>query len=161
VHGIEGSETAVRLTGERLDRECPDWRMAGGQVLVGDMARLPYPDGFFDAALDVVAVCYNTFADARLYYRELARVVKPGGLLFVRTFERGCWGDGSGQLVDRDMWSCSEGHLAGFGATRFTGEQDLAELLPDWRVDRVEHSSLSEGGGQHYVRHLQVYGSRK
>lgn len=161
VHGIDRSETAVELTRQRLDRECPGWRSAGGEVLTGDMASLPHPDAFFDAALDVVATCYSTFAEARLIYAELARVVKPGGLLFVRTFERGCWGDGTGTMVDRNMWSCSEGHLAGFGATRFTGQEELAELLPDWQLDRVEHSSLSEGGGRHHVRHLLVYGSRK
>jgi SAM-dependent methyltransferase len=161
VHGIDGSETGVELSRQRLDRECPGWRSAGGQVLAGDMASLPYPDAFFDGALDVVAVCYSSFADARRIYAELARVVKPGGKLFLRTFERGCWGEGTGTLVDRNMWSCSEGHLAGFGPTRFTGEEELAELLPHWTIDRVEHSSLSEGGGRHHVRHLLVHGSRR
>lgn len=161
VHGIDGSPTAVCVARERLDRECPEWRTVGGQVLAGDIASLPYPDGFFDAALDVVAVCYSTFDTARQCYRELARVVRPGGLLFVRTFERGCWGEGSGTLIDRDMWTCSEGHLSGFGATRFTGEHDLAELLTDWKVVSVERSSSSEGGGRHHIRHLLVQASRK
>lgn len=160
-HGIEGSETAVRLTRERLDRECPDWRTAGGQVTAGDMAQLPYPDSYFDAALDVVAACYSGFDDARRVYGELARVVKPGGKLFVRTFESGCWGEGTGSCVGRGMWTCSEGPLAGFGATRFTAQADVAELLPDWNVDRVEHSSLSEEGGRHHIKHLLIYGSRK
>lgn len=161
VHGVEGSGTAVRLACERLDRECPAWRSAGGQVLVGDIATLPYPDAYFDAALDVVAVCYSPFDGARRIYGELARVVKPGGKLFVRTFERGCWGEGTGTRVGRDMWSCTEGHLAGCGATRFTAREDVAELLPDWNIDRVEHSSLSEGGGRHHIRHLLIHGSRK
>src|SRR5512139_3320466 len=96
VHGIEGSETAVRLTQERLDRECPQWRSAGGQVRVGDFVPLPYPDGYFDAVLDVVAVCYAGFDDARKAYGELARVTRSGGKLFSRTFARGCWGEGTG-----------------------------------------------------------------
>lgn len=161
VHGIDGSAAGVALARKRLDLECPAWRSAGGQVLEAEMAKLPYPDCYFDAALDVVAVCYSTFEDARLAYREMARVVKPGGLLFVRTFARGCWGDETGVRVARDMWICSEGRLAGFGATRFTGEEDVAELLPDWNVDRVERSSLSEEGGRHVIQHLLIYGSRK
>lgn len=160
VHGLEGSETAVRLTQERLDRECPDWRQAGGQVRVGDMVRLPYPDEFFDAVLDVVAVCYCGFEDAGRVYAELARVTKPGGRLFSRTFARGCWGEGTGAPAGPDMWFCAEGHLKGFGATRFTDESQVPALLQGWKVDRIERSSLTENGGAHEIRHLLIYGSK-
>jgi SAM-dependent methyltransferase len=159
-HGVEASETAVRLTCERLDRECPDWRRAGGHVRAGDMARLPYPDGYFDAVLDVVALCYSSFDEARDNYAELARVTKPGGRLFSRTFARGCWGDGTGAQVGRDMWLCGEGHLKGFGATRFTGEADVPALLAGWTVDRIERSSLTEEDRKHEIRHLLIYGSK-
>jgi len=160
VHGVEGSETAVRLAGERLDRECPDWRRIGGRLQSGDLARLPYPDGFFDAVLDVVAICYSSFDDARQAYGELARVTRPGGRLFIRTFARGCWGEGTGTQVAPDMWLCGEGHLKGFGATRFTHEADVPALLQGWSVDRIERASLTEEGGRHEIRHLLIYGTK-
>jgi len=160
VHGVEGSETAVRLTHERLDRECPQWKRHGGQVQAGDIARLPYPDAFFDAVLDVVAICYSGFDDARRAYAELARVTKPGGRLFSRTFARGCWGEGTGTPAGPDMWICGEGHLKGFGATRFTAEDQVSALLQGWSVDRVERSSLTEEGGRHEIRHLLIYGNK-
>lgn len=160
VHGVEGSETAVRLSRERLDRECPGWQRGGGAVMAGDLAPLAFPDAFFDGALDVVAACYSSFDDARRIYGELARVVRPGGKLFVRTFAQGCWGDGTGERVGRDMWVCGEGHLAGYGATRFTQQADVPELLAGWSVDRIEHSSVTEDGGRHHIRHLQVSASR-
>jgi SAM-dependent methyltransferase len=160
VHGIEGSETAVRLTCERLDRECPAWRAAGGQVQTGDFAPLPYPDDYFDAVLDVVAICYSSFEDAQRAYAELSRVTKPGGRLFSRTFARGCWGEGTGTQSAPDMWVCAEGHLKGFGATRFTGEDQVPSLLRGWSIDRVERSMTTEGGGRHEIRHLLLYGSK-
>jgi SAM-dependent methyltransferase len=160
VHGVERSETAVRLARERLDRECPEWRAAGGQVELGDMARLPYPDAFFDAVLDVVAVCYGTFDEARQAYSELARVTKPGGRLFSRTFARGCWGEATGAQAGRDMWLCAEGPLAGLGATRFTGEADVARLFEAWEVERIERASLTEENRRYEIRHLLVYGTR-
>jgi SAM-dependent methyltransferase len=159
-HGIDGSETAVRLTRERLDRECPDWRRAGGGVEVGDMAHLPYPDAFFDGVLDVVAVCYSSFDEAIQTYRELSRVTKPGGRLFSRTFARGCWGEGSGTQVGPAMWLCGEGPLAGFGATRFTDEADVARLFEGWRIERIERASLTQDNRQHEIRHLLVYGTK-
>jgi SAM-dependent methyltransferase len=160
VHGIEGSDTAVRLTCERLDRECAAWREAGGEVQTGDFSPLPYPDGYFDAVLDVVAICYSSFEDAQRAYAELSRVTKPGGRLFSRTFARGCWGEGSGTQTGPDMWVCTEGHLKGFGATRFTSEDQVPSLLRGWKVDRIERSTLTEGGGQHEIRHLLLYGTK-
>ena len=158
-YGIDGSETAVRLARERLDRECPGWRRGDAGVLAGDIAQMPYPDGYFDGALDVVAGCYSDFDAACRIYSELARVVRHGGKLFVRTFARDCWGDGTGSRVATDMWTCSEGPLAGLGATRFTAPDDVPQLLAGWQVDRIEQSSVSEGG-HHHIRHLLIHATR-
>lgn len=160
VHGVDGSQTAVRLSCERLDRECADWRRIGGQVEVGELSSLGYPAAFFDAVLDVAAICYSTFKDAARAYAELARVTRPGGWLFSRTFAHGCWGEGTGTQVAPDMWICGEGPLAGFGATRFTHEDQVAALLQGWAVERIERSSLTQGGGRHEIRHLLLYGKK-
>lgn len=122
------------------------------------MSDLPYPDGFFDAVLDVVAVCYCGFEEARQVYGELARVTRSGGRLFSRTFARGCWGDGTGIPVGRDMCLCSEGPLQGLGATRFTDEADVAELLQGWKLDRLERASFTLEGRGHEIRHLLIEG---
>jgi SAM-dependent methyltransferase len=160
VHGVEGSATGVQLAGERLDRECRGWRERGGRLLFADIASLPYPDAYFDGALDVVAVCYSGLASARASYAELARVVRPGGKLFVRTFERGCWGDGTGSQAGPHTWNCAEGPLAGFGATRFTARKDVAALLPNWRIDRIEHAIVTQDSGRHRIMSLQIHGTR-
>jgi len=159
-HGIEGSQTAVRLTQQRLDRECPQWREAGGQVSTGDLAVLPYPDATFDAVLDVVAICYCGFEAAAAAYAELARVTKPGGKLFARTFARGCWGDGTGTPAGPGMWRCNEGPLSGLGATRFTAEDEVPAMLRGWKVDRIERAAQTEGDRAHEIRHLLIYGTR-
>lgn len=159
-HGLEGSGTAVRLCQERLDRECPGWR-SRGDVRQGDFARLPYPDGHFDAVIDVVAICYASVEEAQGVYAELARVTKPGGRLFSRTFARGCWGEGTGTATGTDMWTCTEGPLAGHGPTRFTAAADVPALLRGWRVERVEHACLSEGNGAHDIRYLHMYGLKE
>ncbi|MGZ5179942.1 MAG: class I SAM-dependent methyltransferase [Ramlibacter sp.] len=162
VRGVEGSPTAVRLAEERLDRECPGWRAAGGRIDAGDMARVDAPAGSFDAVLDVVAVCYAGFDDAARIYAELARVTRPGGRLFSRTFARGCWGEGTGAPAGPGMWQCAEGPLAGLGATRFTGEDEVPALLgPDWRVDRIERATQTEDDRRHEIRYLQIHATRE
>lgn len=161
VHGLDGSPTAVEAARERLDREIPSWSEVGGAVQVGDLTKLPYPDATFDAVLDVVAVCYCSFEEAKQAYREMARVVKPGGALFSRMFARGCWGDGSGEPAGRNGWTCSEGPLKGLGATRFDPEEDVAELLQGWRVSGIERSGFTLQERQHAIRHLVVEGIRQ
>jgi SAM-dependent methyltransferase len=158
VHGLDGSDTAVALARERLDRECPQWAATGGRLDVGDLARLPYPDGYFDGVLDVVAVCYCTFEESQRAYAEMARVVKPGGRLFSRMFARGCWGDETGEAAGRDMWKCGEGPLQGFGATRFAAVEDVPSLLQGWTVAGIERSGYSLEGGRREIRHLVVEG---
>ncbi|MBM3273018.1 class I SAM-dependent methyltransferase [Candidatus Kaiserbacteria bacterium] len=76
--GIDGSETAIAQTRERLDREFPDWQKRG-ELRVGDIESLPYSDATFDAVMDVEAVYCNDFATSIRIYDEMARVVKPGG----------------------------------------------------------------------------------
>lgn len=162
VRGAEASPTAVRLAQERLDRECPGWRERGGRIDVGDMARIDAPDASFDGVLDVVAICYANLQEASRAYAELARVTRPGGRLFSRTFATGCWGEGTGAAAGPGMWRCAEGPLAGLGATRFTAEDEVPRLLgPRWRIDHVERATQTEGGGQHEIRYLQIHASRE
>lgn len=161
VHGVEGSATAARLATERLDRECPGWQQAGGQVHAADMASLPYPDGRFDAVLDVVAACYSTIAHARRTYAELARVTRAGGKLFVRTFASGCWGEGTGTEEEPGMWACIEGPLQGLGPTRFTALEQIDDLLQGWKVDRLERDVHSNADGSQAIVHWVVHATRQ
>jgi len=49
----------------------------------GDLARLPFPAGAFDLAVSINVVNHGTAAEFRAYCRELDRVLRPGGHLFV------------------------------------------------------------------------------
>lgn len=138
-----------------------NWRDAGGSVQVADFQALPWADATFDAVLDVAAVCYSPFAQARAHYGELARVARPGARLFVRTFAAGCWG-----IVRVSAWtkvsgSVTRGPLAGHGATRFTSLEDLPGLLNGWAIDRVQLHSMGEPDGERTLRQWVVHATRK
>lgn len=55
--------------------------MAPDRLICGDVGRLPFPDGFFDMA--VSAAAFEHFLDVPAVVRELQRVVRPGGLVWV------------------------------------------------------------------------------
>ena len=79
VAGIDYAAAAVQLTRDTLDG------VDGAEVVQGDVSRLPWPDGSFDAVLsgDVVEHLVPEDADAML--REAHRVLRPGGRLVVHT----------------------------------------------------------------------------
>jgi SAM-dependent methyltransferase len=126
VYGVDGAPSAVQQARQRLDKECPGWQ---GSIDVGDFISLGYPDNHFDAVIDNEAVCHNDFASSSAAYGEIARVLKPGGKLFVRTFATGTTGDGTGEPLGKRTWRVSEGPMLGKGLSRFTDEQDFGELF--------------------------------
>jgi SAM-dependent methyltransferase len=72
VEGVELNETAARATSVRL----------GVPVFVGPFEQARYPDAHFDAVTlwDVLEHLHDPLASLR----ELRRIVRPGGVLFVR-----------------------------------------------------------------------------
>lgn len=158
--GIDGSATAVAQAAERLDAECPGWRERGA-VRVSDMQVLPYGDASFDMVIDHEAVYCNAFDTSVTIYQEAARVLKPGGMMFVRTFASGSWGDGSGEALGHHAWLCSEGPLAGKGYSRFTAFDEIASLLEGFDILAVEELASTREQRQHMVREWIITGVKK
>jgi SAM-dependent methyltransferase len=59
------------------------------QLFLADAMRLPFPDGFFDAAFHFGGL--NLFPDVAAAMVEMARVVKPGGRVVVGDEGVGAW----------------------------------------------------------------------
>jgi len=140
IFGMDGSNTAIAQATARLDEECPGWRQRG-ELRVGDFSRLPWPDASVDLVLDHESVYCNDFDTSKAIYHEAARVLKPQGKLFVRSFATGSWGDGTGEPAGRRAWRCKDGPMAGKGFSRFTAEEDIPELLADFRILSLEERS--------------------
>ena len=157
-NGIEGSKAAEAIARERLDNECPGWRSSprNGELVVGDMMKLHWPDATFDALIDSEAVYCNDFEESCRIYREMHRVTKPGGKLFVRTFATGCWGDGIGTAVGTRRYISDAGPMTGKGPSRFTAEDELAELLVPWKINEINLITRSLDAQRQVVREWVV-----
>lgn len=53
------------------------------RLRVGDVIKLPYEDGLFDAAIDIYTIEF--IHEKESYVKEIARVMKSGGLFFILT----------------------------------------------------------------------------
>lgn len=73
--GVDLDPDSVRFCRQR-------WGRAGVRFEVGNVLELPFESGTFDVVLCMDAIEHFAASDGRRYLRELARVCRPGGLLF-------------------------------------------------------------------------------
>lgn len=81
MHGIDLSAAAVAIAVEWLGRSIGD--DARGRVVVGDASTLPWEDAFFAHAVSDSALDSMPFDVAEAAVAELARVVRPGGTVYL------------------------------------------------------------------------------
>ena len=80
--GVDANPAMLTAARRRAEEE-----VVKASFVEGRAERLPFPDGGFDVVSAVTALCL--VADAKLAFREMARVLRPGGRLVVG--ELGRW----------------------------------------------------------------------
>ena len=108
VTGFDASPVMVELARRRVGS-----RARIDLARLGD--RLPWPDGTFDAAVCALAIHYAD--DESAAFRELHRLVRPGGVVVVSTqHPTADWLRKGGSYFDRvletDVWSMPSGEQA-------------------------------------------------
>ena len=81
VYGIDLSEDMIGLARAHARREHLEERV---QFTSGDVARLPYPDQFFDVVVSTISM--HHWAELAQPLRELYRVLRPGGRVWIYDF---------------------------------------------------------------------------
>ncbi len=158
IYGIDGSNTAIEQARARLDSECPNW---SGQLLVGDISALPFPDEFFDAVIDNGAVTCNSYENSISIYSEMARVAKKQGKLFSRTLAKGTWGDETGEQVGYNAYIVDEGPLLGKGYIRFAKYDDIETLVRDFSIQEIQLISREYMDVRKAVKEWVIIGEKK
>jgi len=81
VWGADLDAEVLRILQQRLTATPTE----AGQVLLAraDLKRLPFPAAAFDLAVSINVINHGLAADFRDYCRELDRILKPGGHLFI------------------------------------------------------------------------------
>jgi len=139
-YGIDGSRTAIEKAEKAIKSEVSNWQ---GELSVGDIGNLPFQDNFFDMVVDVEAIYANSFESSVKIYREIARVLKPGGKVYSRTFAAGTWGSSN----DFKEGTMKEGPMAGMGYTRLTSYEEIPTLIGDsYQIESIDLITRSMNG---------------
>lgn len=130
VTGFDASHALLAIARERLPQ---------AQFVHGDLEKLPFADGHFDAALAANSVIFAE--DIRQAVRELRRVVRPGGRVAVTS-----WGKPE-QVEMRDVFAAVANAMPqrppGGGPFAWSADGALANLLSEARF-----TVIAEGGSQ-------------
>jgi SAM-dependent methyltransferase len=77
--GLELTEEGIKITEGKQDREKTE-----AKLVRGNFHNLPFQDNSFDTAISTQAMQHNIWQGAEAAFSEAARVLKPGGLFFLR-----------------------------------------------------------------------------
>ena len=157
VVGIDQSPEMVRWGREAIRRAGLDDRI---RLVLGQAERLPFPDGSFDHLTFTYLLRYVDDPAATL--RELARVVRPGGIVACLEFSvplnplwRAAWFAYTrtalplaGLLASREWYRT--GRFLGPSISRFYRRYPLERQASMWSeagLERVRYRTMSLGGG--------------
>jgi len=157
VAGIDGSATAIRRARERLVEEGLSSASETFDLRVGNFVNLPWPDGAFDAVVDVAALYANTVADIRQTIGEIHRTLKPDGLFFGKMFGVETTGSDSGELVEPGTRrGLTHGPCAGNEIAHFFSYQELQALFRDFSSVAIDSMLRTEHKGETRIFHWLV-----
>lgn len=124
VYGIDGSKTAIEKCQARFPGDMKEnFSIANLPVMFG----LP---NAYDMVLDIECLYCLPFHEAEYCYREILRVLRPGGMLFMKAFKAGSW---KGKEVVK--------------SARFSEEIDIINLLEGFNSIRPYTLSRQWPGG--------------
>ena len=85
VYGIDIASKGIKITKDWLKRE----KLKANLRVSNIYKKLPYPNNFFDALVSTQALHHNKISNIRKLIKEIERVLKPGGLIFITVSKRG------------------------------------------------------------------------
>lgn len=133
--GLLGAEvTVLDLSDEQLARDRQAAAHHGYTVatLQGDMRDLSaFPDCVFDIVWQGYSL--NFVPSVEPVFREVARVLKPGGIYFVQFHNPFLIG------IDEESWNGDAYALKGL----YLEGEDMSEIFPDWIVNQPDGSTVT------------------
>lgn len=124
-YAFDGAPSAVQKVRLRMERE-----KLNVHLDIYDALNPSYEDNFFDAIVDNFCVAMNTTEEINMMYKEIYRILKPGGKLLTAQFGKNTAGYATGIRVDEGTFFKIENvQLEDVGKTHFTDKTEMKSIL--------------------------------
>jgi len=140
VSGVDVAPTALRLAQETLERN--GFGKQIGTLLEASVTSVPLPDASFDGIIESCVFQHLARADREAAFREVGRLLKPGGVFVgymldaghtvYRMKQKDELADDPGTLVLQD--GKSKVYLTNIGVSHFYRREEYDRLLAGFRV---------------------------
>ena len=154
--GFEAYGTDISETGLEHARRWLSEEGLAAELVRADMTQIPYPDGFFDAAISTFVVHHGSLEDMRRTLGEIHRVLRPGGLALITFKSKHSFRYGKGRDIEPNTFIIPDtGEDAGV-PHHYSDREELEELLQNFTIREINHMERIFEGGYH-SSHWEVW----
>jgi ubiquinone/menaquinone biosynthesis C-methylase UbiE len=128
--GFELTEEGINKTKEKLDKE-----KIKAELVKGNFHNLPFQDNVYDTVISLQAMQHNNWPGAEAAFAEAVRVLRPGGLFFLRVnSDKNALQDNQKKIADKGRTTVrvEEGHL---GYHHSFSLEELKELADKYNLE--------------------------
>src|SRR3989344_2037271 len=130
VWGIDASLTATKFAKKRFSAEG-----LKGEIILGDITNLPYPDDFFDLCIDRATLSCLTKESIARAISEISRVLKRGGILYSEMFSDLHGHKRYGRKISENLWGdFSGGSFEVMGQVYIATEQNVLVFFNNFLI---------------------------
>ena len=155
VFALDGSETAVAKTKQRLSEE-----NVKAEVFVSDASLISVASESYDCVIDSAVIYANKIEGIEKILEECYRVLGTGGKLFSSgLFESKMTGYGTGEELEENTYrELTEGALAHRGTVHFFSEDEIRDRWKraGFRDLKIDHITRTDCGGEIEIRYFIV-----
>lgn len=143
-YGVDGSAVAISRAKERIISEG-----LHANLQIVDIVDLPFENDFFDAIIDNECVYSNNFENTQHIFKEISRVLKPGGKFYSRTFSDEMFiGEDPTEIAELEYSDITSGPLKGKGFVRLSSKKTINVLYGKYfrieSIDYLEYTTNNE-----------------
>jgi 2-polyprenyl-3-methyl-5-hydroxy-6-metoxy-1,4-benzoquinol methylase len=125
VYAFDGSKSAIDKLKKRMSAE-----KLSVNLDVFDAVETTYPEEYFDAVIDNVAIYANTINNIKIMYSNIFNMLKHGGKLLTTMFTADTTGADSGvKIEDNTFRDLTKGNLAGRAIVHFYTKDEIVDIL--------------------------------
>lgn len=128
--GLELTEEGVRITEKKQKEEKTD-----AKLVRGNFHNLPFLDNVYDTVISLQAMQHNNWQGAEVAFAEAARVLKPGGLFFLRVNSNKNALQGNEEMIEDKGQTWQKNEQGYLGVHHSFSFEELKELADKYNLE--------------------------